>query len=303
MRIASLLASGTEIVCALGLTDQLVGISHECDYPPEVLGKPRLSKPRFDPAGLNGGEIDRAVRQAIATHGSVYLLDEARLRELDPELIITQAVCAVCAVPTSLAEQVVGVLEEQPQILSLDSHSMDEVLGSIVAVGEVAGVPGRARAYVQSLRRRIDAVRGRVAGCARPRVLAIEWLEPPFAPGHWVPEMIEAAGGTSLIGDSKRPSKQLSWRDVEGRDPDVLVVMPCGYGLEASRREAARHADRLLTVARRAIESERAYVVDGSSYFNRSGPRMADGVEILGALFYPDVFPDVNLAGKAQRWP
>lgn len=300
-RIASLLASATEIVCALGLRDDLVAISHECDYPPEVLDRPRVSRPRFDPAALDTGGIDRAVRQAMQEHGSVYEVDGGRLSALRPDLVLTQAVCDVCAVPTASAREAVASLEYEPQVLSLDAHDLEGIFRSIEAVGAAAGIPRRAAEYVAELRARAAAVRARVAGRPRPRVLALEWLDPPFVPGHWVPEMIASAGGVNLQGESGVRSAQVSWADLGTCDPDVLVIMPCGFGLDASRAEAARHAERLAHVAPRAIESGRAYAVDGSSYFNRSGPRVVDGIEILAALLHPDLFPEISLTGSAVR--
>jgi iron complex transport system substrate-binding protein len=287
-RIVSLLASGTEIVHALGLGDRLVGISHECDYPPELLNRPRVSRPRFDPAGLDSGGIDRAVRQAMAEHGSVYALDEAALLELDPDLILTQAVCEVCAVPTPGVRETVASLGLDATILSLDAHTLDGILATIAAVGEAAGAADRAAAYVAELEGRLAAVAEAVAGATRPGVLAIEWLDPPFTPGHWVPEQIEGAGGRCLVGEAGARSVETTWEDLAGLDPDVLVIMPCGYGLEASCADADAHAARLREVAPRAVETGRAFVVDGSSYFNRSGPRAVDGVEILAGIFHPD---------------
>lgn len=289
-RIVSLLASGTEIVHALGLTDRLVGISHECDYPPELLDRPRLSRPRFDPEGLDSGAIDRAVRRAMAEHGSVYAVDRDMLADVEPDLILTQAVCDVCAVPTPGVRDLVDDLGLPATVLSLDAHTLDDILTTIRAVGDAAGVDDRGAAYAGELQRRLDGVASAVAETPRPNVLAIEWLDPPFAPGHWVPEQIEIAGGRCLVGDAGERSLETTWDRLEGLDPDVLLIMPCGYGLDASRRDADRHADRLERVAPRAIANGRAFVVDGSSYFNRSGPRAIDGVEILAALLHPDRF-------------
>ncbi len=302
MRIASLLASGTEIVHALGLADQLVAISHECDFPPEILDRPRLSRPRFDSTGLDSGAIDRALRDVLERHGSVYELDEVCLRRVAPDLLISQAVCEVCAVPTSLATRAVDLLGTGTSVLSLDAHTLDEVLHSIVAVGRAAGVESRATALARTLEERMARVADRVAGEPMPRVLAIEWLDPPFAPGHWVPEMVQVAGGENVLGDVRRPSVQVSWNDLAGLDPDVLVVMPCGFGLEASTDAANTYARELLGVAERAVVQNRAFVVDGSSFFNRSGPRLADGVEILGRLLHPERVTDVDLAGRAAEW-
>lgn len=302
MRIASLLASATEMVYGLGLGDQLVAISHECDYPPEALDRPRVSRPRFDPAGLPSGAIDAAVRQAMTQHGAVYQLDEARLRAARPDLILAQAVCEVCAVPTSLAEQAAQVLGNGVRVVSLDAHTVTDIFEAIRVVATVTGVPDRAERLVASLERRLARVRQATDGAERPAVLAVEWLDPPFVPGHWVPEMIELAGGRCVTGTPGRPSRQVSWDELAGLDPDVLVVMPCGFGLERSRAEAEAHAAELARVAPRAIEAGRAFVVDGSSYFNRSGPRVVDGIEILAALLHPDRMATVDLAGRAEAF-
>ncbi len=291
MRIVSTLASGTEIACELGLEESVVGISHECDYPPDVLDRPRVSRPRFDPAGLDSGEVDRAVRATMAEHGSVYEIDAETLRALRPDLILSQAVCEVCAVPTPGVRQTVEALGLEARVLSLDAHSLKEILDTVRAVGRAAGVEGAAEARVAELEGRLVAVRGAVSEADPVRVLAIEWLDPPFAPGHWVPEMVEWAGGVNLVGAARRPSRQVEWSDLDGLEPEILVVMPCGYGLEAARRDADRHAERLSAVAGSAIDAGRAFVVDASAYFNRSGPRVVRGIEILAGLLHPDRWP------------
>lgn len=302
-RIASLLASATEITCALGLGDRLVGISHECDYPPEVLQKPRLSRARFDPIHLTTDAIDAAVRRAMREHGSVYEVDAHRLAGVRPDLILTQAVCEVCAVPTVSAQEAAALLDYKPTILSLDAHDLAGIFCSIMELGRAAGVEAQAEAYVADLRQRIEEVRQRVAGRSQLRVVALEWLDPPFVPGHWVHEMVALAGGRNLFGNPGQRSYEVNWSDLVGSEPDVLIVMPCGFGLEASRADAFHHAERLYAVASKAIESNRAYVVDASSYFNRSGPRVVAGIEILAALLHPDAFPHIPLIGRAARWP
>lgn len=291
-RIVSLLASGTEIVDALGLGECLVGISHECDHPPHLLDRPRASRPRFDPEGLTSGEIDAAVRQAMIEHGSVYEIDEALLERLDPNIIITQAVCEVCAVPTGGVREVLGARGIEAEVVSLDAHTIDDILASLDQVATAAGSPEIAGGAAKSLRSRLDAVRAALRDADPPRVLGIEWFDPPFAPGHWVPEMIELAGGRNLAGEAGQPSREVSWAEVGDLDPDALLLMPCGYGLEASRADADAHAERLRKVAPRAVAEGRAWVVDASSYFNRSGPRFVTGVEILGGLLHPDRLPE-----------
>ena len=291
-RIVSFLASATEILVSLGLEDCIVGISHECDYPPDILDRPRLSKPRFDPAGLDSGAVDRAVREAMHEHGSVYAIDTELLHSLNPDLILTQAVCEVCAVPTPGVRAVARDLGIDAQIVSLDAHTVGDILSSIYQVAHAAGVPQRGEVIATLLRRRIDAVRTSLLGVTPLTVLAIEWLDPPFAPGHWVPEMIDCACGRSLTGRTGEHSEQLTWDDMTDLDPDVLIVMPCGYDVERSRQDADAHARQLQRVAPRAIAEGRAFVVNGSAYFNRSGPRVVDGIEILAGLLHPGKLPE-----------
>jgi iron complex transport system substrate-binding protein len=257
----------------------------------------------FDPTGLSSGAIDAAVRATLACEGSVYALDEPALRAAAPDLILSQAVCSVCAVPTSLAEQGVRTLGGRARVLSLDAHGVDGILDTIRQVGDAAGAGHRAQAVVAALRARLDGIRRRVAHLRRPRTLVLEWLDPVFVPGHWGPEMVVLAGGENLAGAAHERSRQLTWADLDGLDPDVLVIPPCGYGLPEARAEADAHRERLMAVAPRAVADGRAWVADGSSYFNRSGPRVVDGVEILAAILHPEAFPDVDLAGRAEHWP
>jgi iron complex transport system substrate-binding protein len=300
-RIASFLASGTEIAVALGLQDDVVGISHECDWPPDVLGRPRMSRPRFSTGGLTSGEIDQALRDAMAQHGSAYEVDEALLAELKPDVILTQAVCEVCAVPTPGVRDIVQRGGMHADVVSLDAHSVQDILDSIIQVGAATGAEGQAADVVAALGERISVVRNAVKDTPRPRVLAIEWLDPPFAPGHWVPEMIEIAGGENLVGEAGAHSTQTTWDALGNLDPDVLIIMPCGYDLHATRRDAAAAAEQLKRAAPRAIEQGRAYVVDGSAYFNRSGPRFVTGIEILAGLLHPEKFA-APPEDTAEQW-
>lgn len=301
MKIVSLLAAATEILCELGLEDQLVGISHECDHPPEVLDRPRVCKPAFETTGLSSGAIDRAVRDGASSGSGLYEIDVDELRELSPHLILAQAVCEVCAVPTEGAREAVRAAGIAADVLSLDAHSLREVLETIALVGAATGTADRAEALVSDLRRRSHAVSRDVAGAPRPRVLALEWLDPTFVPGHWVPEMIDVAGGECVAGEAKGPSVEAAEEELAGTDADVLLIMPCGFGLSAARRDAAEHAELLVRLAPRAIEEGRAFLVDGSSYFNRSGPRIVDGIEILAGLLHPELV-GLPPAGAADTW-
>jgi iron complex transport system substrate-binding protein len=300
MRIVSMLASATEIVYALGLEDRLVAISHECDYPPEALRLPRASRSRFDPVGLTSGEIDAAVRRCMQEHGSVYEVDAALLRELRPDLVLTQAVCEVCAVPTGSVLDAVRGVPNAPRVVSLDAHTLEGILESVAQVAEAAGVPERGNRVVGELRARLERVEAAVAGRPRPRVLMLEWLDPPFATGHWVPEMVRIAGGDDLLGSPGARSRELPWEGLP-EDPDVLLVEPCGYDLAAARADADRHAERLRAAAPRALEGRRGWLLH-SAWFSRSGPRVVEGVELLAAILHPEVAPAIALEGRAERW-
>ncbi len=246
--------------------------------------------------------MDAAVREAMRDAGSVYVIDQAALGELRPDLILTQAVCDVCAVPAADARLAAEALGPGAQVLSLDAHTMSGILETIRQVGEATDAQGAAERFAAELTSRLDRVRERVAGLPAPGVLGLEWLDPPFVPGHWVPEMVEIAGGRNLAGTIGARSIEASWEELARLEPDVLLVMPCGYDLEAARRDADRYAERLQSVAPRALAEGRAFVVDASSYFNRSGPRVVDGVEILAKLLHPERFADVELEGRGARW-
>ena len=242
------------------------------------------------------------MRQALREFGSVYEVDNERLAAVAPDLLLTQGVCEVCAVPTRDAEAAALALVACPTVLALDAHDITGVLATIRLVGHAGGVPERAERCVRDIERRIAAVRARVEGRPVARVLALEWLDPPFVPGHWVPEMVALAGGTLLRGVSGRPSFAVQWAELVGLDPDVLLVMPCGFELAAARADADACRAPLGAVAPRAIRSGRAYAVDATAHFSRPGPRVADGVELLGALFHPDTFPGAPLEGRATVW-
>jgi iron complex transport system substrate-binding protein len=276
-RIVSLLPSATEIVCALGLEDRLVGISHSCDYPESIADRPRLSRPRASLEGLSSGEIDAAVRAALRDYGSVYEIDVEGITALAPDLILTQGICDVCAVPES---QVLRLRRSGTQILSLDAHDLAAIFNSIRDVGCATGATERAEQLIGEMQQRIAAVREGVAGRTRPRVLALEWLDPPYVPGHWVPEMIAAAGGDLVAGTARRPSYRMEVDELRALDPDVLLIMPCGFNLEETRCEAARYGDLLRGIG------GRVQLLDASSYFSRSGPRVVDGIEILASTIF-----------------
>jgi iron complex transport system substrate-binding protein len=282
MRIASLVPSSTEMLFALGLGDQTVGVTHECDFPPPAVALPHLTATVL-PEGLSAGEIDAAVKRIVGEGRALYSLDEERLAELAPDLIVTQAVCDVCAVSYEDVVEVAARLPGPPRVLQQDPSSLAEVLADLTRLGEAAGVGDRAAVVRDELEQRLAAVRAAVAGAPTPRVIALEWLDPPFVGGHWMPEMIEMAGGVDVAGPRGAKSPEVPWEQLEGLDPDVIVVMPCGWYVEESRAQAEEHRDRII-----ALGAARVFAVDAASTYSRPGPRLVDGVELLAHLFHPD---------------
>jgi iron complex transport system substrate-binding protein len=287
MRIVSLIPSATEILFALGLGEEIRGVSHECDFPAEARSKRVVVHPRI-PDGLAAAEIERRVREYVARGESLYVVDAAALAELDPDLIITQDLCHVCAAtPDDLAAALSG-LARMPQILTLDPQSLDDVYENIHRVAAAAGRAPEADRVVAALRARVAAVERAVAGSPRPRVLCLEWLDPPYPGGPWVPEMVEYAGGIDVLGKARVPSVPVMWDAVLATQPDIVVIMPCGYG---SEKAAAEYAAAPLPAGWSdlpAVRAGRVFCVDGSSYYSRSGPRLVDGIEVLAGLLHPE---------------
>jgi iron complex transport system substrate-binding protein len=293
VRIVSLLPSATEIVCALGLADALVGVSGDCDFPSDVVGRlPVVSGSALaDEGALDPRAIDAAVSERVGRGESLYTLDGERIRRLRPDLVLAQDLCRVCAVPSGDVNDALEVLGCQADVLSLDPSTLDDVFAGIVAVGERTGTAPQARALAAELRARGDAVRRAVAGRRPPRVLALEWLDPPFVGGHWVPDMVAVAGGVDVLGTPGAPSRRVGWDEITRTRPEVVVVMPCGYDLAG----AAAQAGELSGLA--AVAGARIVAVDATSYFSRPGPRLATGVEILAAALHPDAPVPVPPAG------
>ncbi len=290
-RICSLLPSATEIVCSLGLRDRLVAITHECDFPPQVAGLPRITSSAIDHETSDSHRIHRHISRAVHEGSSIYHLDQHLLEQLDPDLILTQELCDVCAVSYSIVAGAVRTLEGPARVLSLEPTSVGEIIGTIRTVGREAGVPERAENLAAGLQERIEAVRSKAAPLdSRPRVFAMEWLDPPFVGGHWVPEMIDLAGGVDVVGKAGGPSRELPWDEIEAAKPEVVVLMPCGFDLQRTLDETARTPCPSPWKRLEAVRSGRVYAVDGSGYFNRPGPRIVDGLEILAEILHPEVF-------------
>jgi iron complex transport system substrate-binding protein len=267
---------------ALGLGDQVVAATHECDYPPEAAGKRHLTR-SLVPEGLSAGEIDAEVRRLTGEGRHLYELDEPTLAELDVDLIVTQAVCEVCAVSYDDVISVADRLPSRPSVISLDPSNLAEVLEDVPRLGEATGVADRAVELRDDLERRLDAVRQALAGVTRPKVLALEWLDPPFIGGHWVPEMIEIAGGKDVLGVAGEKSRTAEWDEIAASGADVVVAMPCGWDATRARSEVDAHAAEVA-----GIGAERIWTVDAAASFSRPGPRLVEGTELLAHLLHPD---------------
>jgi iron complex transport system substrate-binding protein len=284
MRIASLVPSATEMLFALGLGDDVVAVTHECDYPAEAELRPHLTSSVI-PEGLSAAEIDAAVRERTGRGEALYELDESVLRELDVDLIVTQAVCEVCAVSFDDVRAVAERLPTTPGVISLDPSTIGEVLADVPRLAEAAGAPEAGERLVAEAGDRIAAVEDAVTGLPRPRVVALEWLDPIFLGGHWVPQQIELAGGEDPLGHPGEKSRTAAWEEVEAARPDVVVSMPCGLYAEEAAAETLRHRDRLAPLG------ARVHAVDAAAYFSRPGPRLVDGVELLGHILHPEAVP------------
>jgi iron complex transport system substrate-binding protein len=291
MRICSLLPSATEILYAIGLGDSVFGVTHECDFPADAATKPALIRPRVDPQA-SPAEIDRMVSEIIARGESIYAVDAELLSSLSPDLILTQDLCHVCAAsPDDLATALTR-FSLQPQVLSLTPRSLGEVWGDIRRVGEVTDRRCEAEALAAALERRVAAIEATSAHAAsRPRVLCLEWLDPYFVGGHWIPEMVYKAGGEDVLGRLREPSYRVTGDEILNSSPDVIVIMPCGYG--TARVAAEFCLERLPRGAEAlpAVKERRLFAVDANSYFSRPGPRLADGVALLAHLVHPELFP------------
>ena len=281
-RIVSFLPAATEITCALGAGDELVGRSHECDYPPEVRSLPVVSKPALPLEGLSQKEIDRAVAAHLATGESLYQVDEILLDELRPDIVFTQDLCQVCAPSGNELSRALRELPKPPQVLSLTPRNIAEIEENILAIGAATDRNDAAQRLIDDNRARLRRVRDAVADSAPLPITFLEWTEPLFCAGHWVPEMIGAAGGDDPLGQLAADSRRITWDDVAASDPEIIIVAPCGYGLQ----DAIAVANRLPQITDAAV-----YAVDANAYFARPGPRVAEGVELLAHLFHPELFP------------
>jgi iron complex transport system substrate-binding protein len=285
MRIVSLVPHATELLFALGLGPEVVAVTHECDFPREALQRPKVTNDVL-PAGLSAGEIDAAVRERTLQGEAIYALDGEALAELEPDLIVTQELCPVCAVSydevAALAEQ----LPSRPRVIALDPKTLGETLGDVRTLAQATDSRDRGVELIAEAAGRIDRVKLAVRGQPRPRVAALEWLDPVYVAGHWTPQMIELAGGEDVLGLPGEHSQVFSWEQLAAAQPEVVVVMPCGYDAARARVEALQHADKLV-----ALGARRIVAVNASAYFSRPGPRLIDGLELLGHILHPGRLP------------
>ncbi len=283
MRIASLVPSATEMLFALGLGDRVVAVTHECDHPAGATALPRLTGSVIPP-GLGAAEVDAAVRELTGQGRALYELDAEALARLDVDLLVTQALCAVCAVSYDDVSAVAARLPTRPAVVSLDPRTLGEVFDDAVRLGEACGEPDRGSRLRARLAGRVERVREAVADAPRPRVAALEWLDPPYVGGHWVPEMIDAAGGRHPLAEPGAKSTVVEWERIAAARPEVAVVMPCGLYVDEALEAAVEHRERI-----ESLGAARAFAVDAAASFSRPGPRLADGVELLGHLLHPDL--------------
>jgi iron complex transport system substrate-binding protein len=286
MRIVSLVPSATEMLFALGLGDEVIAVTHECDHPPEARDRPRVTRDVIGP-GLEAAEIDRAVRELTEAGRSIYELDERALERLRPDLIVTQALCSVCAVSHDDVKAIAARLDPQPQVVSLDPHTLGEMLGDVRTLAAATDSKDAGVELVQDAASRIDRVRLAVRAADPVPVAALEWLDPVYTAGHWTPQIIEYAGGIDVLGLPGEHSERHSWEELAAAAPEVAVVMPCGYDAERAAEEAYEHADEL-----EALGVRRVVAVDAAAYYSRPGPRLVDGLELMAHILHPDRVPE-----------
>ena len=292
-RIVSLLPAATEIAAALGLIDEIVGVSHECDYPAEANKRPRVTHCRIHHTGLTSREVDELVRRALHENGTIYTIDEPLLRQLRPNVILTQKLCDVCAVGYGTVARLAETLPGPPQVVNLEPSSLSDIFNDIRRVAQACGVPERADEVIAKLSTRVEAVRNRAAQTAhRPQCFLMEWVDPPFCSGHWGPELVEIAGGQDPLGRKYQPSVQIDWNAVLDARPEVIVLALCGYDIDLARRdyELLRRFPGFDSIP--ASRHGQTYLVDARAYFARPGPRIVDSLEMLAGILHPEEFPE-----------
>ena len=303
MKVVSLLPSATEIVYALGLGDSLIGVTDECDYPPDAVTKPVISRSAL-PQGrpLGSREIDAAVRERMDAEQPLYVLDTDRLRREQPDVILTQDLCRVCAVPAGHVEEALASLGvgDQTKVVSLDPHSLEDVIAQLEIVGALLGAEARGKELAEALRERVAAVKQKAQRLPSVSVFCMDWAEPPFVAGHWVPEMVEAVGAINLLSDKGEPSHTVTHREIRDAMPEVLLFMPCGYYLEEAEEEGERVLAHPEIADTPAARNGNVFAVDATSFFSRPGPRIVDGLEIVAWAAHPEAYPEPSPGSIAR---
>ena len=292
-RIVSLLPAATEITAALGLMDQVIGVSHECDFPKEANERPRVTRCAVHGAELASRDVDEWVRRALHDNGTIYTIDEPLLRKLQPDAILTQRLCDVCAVGYGTVAKLAQTLPGPPQVVNLEPRSLADIFDDIRRVAKACEVPKRAEKLIANLSERVENVRERAAKIPdRPRCFLMEWVDPPFCSGHWGPELVEVAGGQDPLGRKHKPSAQIDWQEVRDARPEIIVLALCGYDIDRARRdyELLRRFTGFDSIA--AAANRQVYIVNASAYFARPGPRIVDSLEILAGILHPSEFPE-----------
>jgi iron complex transport system substrate-binding protein len=290
MRVVSLLPAATEIVAALGCLDALVGVSHECDWPPPVGVLPRVTRCAIHGNALPSGDTDRWVTDTLARTGTLYTMDEALLRRLAPDVIVTQRLCDVCAVGYDSVTAFAATLPGPPAVVNLEPSTLDDVFADVRRVAEALGVPERATAVIAALRARVDAVAAAAADRPRRRCVLLEWIDPPYRSGHWGPELVSLAGGVDPLGRAGEDAARVAWDDVVAAAPEVLVLACCGYDVARTRADVPLLTARPGWSTLPAVRTGAVWAIDGSAYVSRPGPRLVDSLELLAELIHPDVF-------------
>jgi iron complex transport system substrate-binding protein len=302
MRVCSLLPGATEIAFALGLGDDVVGVTHECDYPAEARQKPVVVRSLIDSNRMTSLEIDQWVSERLRSNKGLYVIDEKRLREAAPDVILTQGLCDVCAIDYNEVVSASESLEKKPKIVSLTPNCLTDVLNDFARVGEATGQGHRAGRLVRELEQRISAVREEVTrSSARPRVACLEWFDPIYAAGHWVPEMVELAGGHDVLGRKGEPSAKIDWHKVVEFAPDVILLMPCGFDVPRILGEAPVLKQLAGWHELPAVKAGKVFAVNGHAFFSRPGPRLVDGLELLAHIIHPEIFPMQVSPDHVQR--
>jgi iron complex transport system substrate-binding protein len=299
MRVISLLPAATEIVCALGHGEELVAVSHDCDYPDEVMTKPRITHCEIHGAGLSSGEVDAWVKQALSERGTLYTIDEELLRRLGPDLILTQQLCDVCAPTYGSVAQLAATLPSPPKVVNLEPSSLAGIFENVRTVASLLGAPERGEALVSDLEARVAEVRRRTRSSEPVRCVLLEWLEPLYCGGHWNPELVEIAGGVDPLGRPGEDSSRVTWQSVLESRPEALVLACCGNSVGQTLEELPQLQTRQGWSALPAVLNDRVYVLDGAAYFSRPGPRVVDSLELLAGILHPELFPGF----RPENWP